>query len=1207
MKEHFAKNAAMLLIGLIAAAVCHAEDYAQKHDFEVDGIYYRYSEDGQSVSVTYRCQSVNWRFANLFSYGTGYSGDVVVPEQVTWQDVTYPVKAVDQYAFVKCDGMTSLQLPSTIESIGPSAFANNWGLKELTIPDAVTSIGDGAFSGCKNLKEIVIPDGVQTIGTSMFASCETLVSVTMPSGTTSIGDKAFDHCCLLETVGFSGQPVETGRLAIPDGVTYIGDNAFAYNRKLKSVVIPESVRRIGSSAFSPSTITRADILCNLAEIEYSGGYLNFLNIGKDIFSWNNYSNERELTLYLPDYYSALSLCLNNSLNSDGGYGYTNGIHLYASGSLITDFPIPENFLDIPDNSFDGIVDMRSVTLPSNLQVIGSCAFLNCKALETVNATNADALTTIKDQAFRGCSNLREFYIGKNIKTIGDAAFMDCDNLTKVDIGDLANWCGVDFQGGFTYTSKVTSNPLCYAAGIYLNGKELNQLSIPTGVQTIKKYAFTGAHHFDKLTIPNTVTTIEESAFAYCADLETVVFRKGTSLSTLGDAVFQGCTGLKNITLPTTITSFGNSMFRGCRALEAMTLPDVFTTIPTSTFYDCTSLASIAFSDQLTTIKGYAFYNCKALPRIDIPSTVNFIGTDAFNKCSGLTGVYITDLAAWCRIDMPGQDKGGGWAVRYNDNNPLLFAHNLYLNNELVTDLVIPEGVDAVAAWAFAGATCLKSVTIPEGCKKLGGAAFYNCPNLEAIHIPASMEAFETTIGYNYTDLFPFDSGLNADVKLYIEDLEAWTSTLGARFRMRDGYGPEYVYLYVKGELVEHLVIPETVTKMGAPFNSFAFTSVTLPAGLSSMPGDAFKYCTRLKYIYSRPRFAPTGTTGFNTGRDREKSSLQAIYVPKGRAGNYKTSWSNSADLIFEAPEDLNLTGSISATALTEELDAHNNIYDDVVPYLDLTEATLDETVTEEVLQDIADNGTIVFLPEDTEGIEGTNIVAGGRTQKLIMLDSTNFAAPYDFIADELVYKRHFAAGNLAGKRLNHRNFASDDAKTTTMCLPFSLNELPRGMKAYTLTGQDEWGNVIFDEVGAVEANMPYIVTTATNIDQLQGKNVLVKATPAEMPYAFCDAFKFRGTLSDISHDDAAYEDAYVLGADWKWLSVYDADEDVYVPAGHAYLISLDATAGEEIATGVGGVNQETTDDATYDLSGRRVEKVQQKGIYIVGGKKMSVK
>ena len=300
-------------------------------------------------------------------------------------------------------------------------------------------------------------------------------------------------------------------------------------------------------------------------------------------------------------------------------------------------------------------------------------------------------------------------------------------------------------------------------------------------------------------------------------------------------------------------------------------------------------------------------------------------------------------------------------------------------------------------------------------------------------------------------------------------------------------------------------------------------------------------------------------------------------------------------------------------ALTEEVDAHNNVYNETLPYLDLTETTLDETVTAEMLQDIADKGTVIFMPEYTEGIEGTNIVAGGRTRKLILRDSTNFVAPYDFMADELQHHCNFAATfnkamgymSLPRQRRSSTKFPSN---TTTMCLPYSLNKLPDGMTVYELKGQDVMGNIIFEQVNKVEANMPYLVSMATDIDVLQVDNVLVKATPAEMPFSSCEAFDMYGTLSSISHDDAASKEASVLGANLNWLSVDDADDDVYVPAGHVYLVpNKNAPSGEEIATSIESPRLETASKAAYDTSGRLIGNVRQKGIRIAEGKKVLIK
>ena len=108
----------------------------------------------------------------------------------------------------------------------------------------------------------------------------------------------------------------------------------------------------------------------------------------------------------------------------------------------------------------------------------------------------------------------------------------------------------------------------------------------------------------------------------------------------------------------------------------------------------------AFYNDLpvTRIDYKAFYNCTSLKSVTIPDSVTSIGKYAFLDCTSLTRVYITDIAAWCNIS-------------FNDcfSNPLFYAKNLYLNNNLVTALTIPDSVTSIGEGAFYSCTSLKTV------------------------------------------------------------------------------------------------------------------------------------------------------------------------------------------------------------------------------------------------------------------------------------------------------------------------------------------------------------------------------------------------------------------------------------------------------------------------------------------------------------------
>ena len=91
---------------------------AQAHDFEVDGIYYNItSETNKTVEVTYKGES--------YSTIIEYSGDIVVPENVSYNDTLYSVVSIGAYAFYNCGDMTSIAIPNSVTSIGKSAFINS--------------------------------------------------------------------------------------------------------------------------------------------------------------------------------------------------------------------------------------------------------------------------------------------------------------------------------------------------------------------------------------------------------------------------------------------------------------------------------------------------------------------------------------------------------------------------------------------------------------------------------------------------------------------------------------------------------------------------------------------------------------------------------------------------------------------------------------------------------------------------------------------------------------------------------------------------------------------------------------------------------------------------------------------------------------------------------------------------------------------------
>ena len=316
----------LLLLALLGSTTLWADivRIEETHDYtEVDGIYYEFYDDNKTAAVT--CASYTYAYDILDGvitgnweeyYSSDYSGDVVIPDSVTFNGTTYRVTYIAQSAFNECIDLTSVTIPESVTGIGVEAFHYCTSLTSVTIPNSVTSIGAGAFRVCSGLTSVTIPNSVTSIGKMAFYFCFGLTSFTIPESVTSIDDYAFGYCyfrtdkfinnsaltsdtnwgatlCDEETsegllikdnVVVRCRPWATS-VTIPNSVTSIGDYAFAYCLRLTSVTIGNGVISIGKYAFENSS-SLTDVWCYAESLPST--YLAFI-----------YSSISSATLHVP--------------------------------------------------------------------------------------------------------------------------------------------------------------------------------------------------------------------------------------------------------------------------------------------------------------------------------------------------------------------------------------------------------------------------------------------------------------------------------------------------------------------------------------------------------------------------------------------------------------------------------------------------------------------------------------------------------------------------------------------------------------------------------------------------------------------------------------------------------------------------------------------------------------------------------------------
>ena len=504
-------------------------------------------------------------------------------------EIPSSVTSIGSYAFLDCQSLTSVTIKGLVY-IDEFAFRYNTKLETVNITGGVNGIGTDAFASCYALRTFTMNETLSRgkIENRAFLSCRALTAITIPGGITSIGDLAFHDCTSLSTITFKAgaEPLTMG---FYDGIPLAG---------------ADGAEDHGPFYHSPLTTINLD-----RNIQLSADYANKCDADDEgVFSYQDYTNESHQT----------------TVN------------------------IGSNVTSIPKYMF-ATSAATSVTIPASVTSVGEYAFYNCDKLQSATI-GAPALSL---GVFYDCDALEEVTIGGTVNSIGMDPFYSCGNIKKLTLQPSSTNTdlilgyqthGTDQEGPF-YDSKIQTlnwnRNISYTLhnngeldsddeGLFSSISPLTNVTIGSQVKSILPYTFANSG-ITSVIIPATVGTIEHDAFTDCDALHTVIIESSSNpiaISTQsGDWGTFYDSPLSTIKLDRKINyvnASGNSF----------TLDDWDEGVFANEEYSGNFTATVELGSNVTEILPYMFSGVR-MKNLTLPANVSSIGKQAFYDCRAL--------------------------------------------------------------------------------------------------------------------------------------------------------------------------------------------------------------------------------------------------------------------------------------------------------------------------------------------------------------------------------------------------------------------------------------------------------------------------------------------------------------------------------------------------------------------------------------------
>lgn len=663
------------------------------------------------------------------------------------------LKSIEYFVFNNLTTDCEVTIPASVEIIKTNAFSSsNVPAIRWEKNSVCTTIENRAFSSCTALKEMDIPASVRFLGTDVrdakvFDYCSALETVNFEdnSNLTYWGTDLFYKCTALKTINIgknsllniincklSDTAVENLDFSNCSALTEIRSAAFQSNKNIKYINLDNTnISEIGSDTFKDCSSLYEIVLPisvdKIGSYAFSGcGSLEKINTG-------NVSSIDQTAFFSC---SSLAAIPNTpKLQSNGEYKYyelENGIAIHSIDGVIhkNDYTVPEYIdskpvIKILSGVFAGR-EIDKITLPNTIETIGARAFANLIISESIQLP--ESLKYIGEYAFRGTvSPENEIVLPNHITVINDYTFYESDFLS-IKIGDDVKYIG----------------------GSAFSGSTIEEIVVPDSVKYIEPKAF-NSEIFKRITFGDNVVNIEEFIFYsfvepkatggyYSYPAEYNVKTSNKQYASI-DGVLFSKDKTRLIYYPTG------------KEDETYSIPDCVNEISDYAFDNMRKTTSVNIPYSVKALGAYAFSKTKSLKKVFIPNSVEEIGESAFAQSEGLERAEFDSNVNLNRLDDTFYACKSLKSVRFGENVNINYLIGVFeesgiesidlsctceymeeaFNDSQLKEITIAEGVREIEFASFAG-TKLQSIVIPKSVEIIGPRAFEECSELTYVNL-----------------------------------------------------------------------------------------------------------------------------------------------------------------------------------------------------------------------------------------------------------------------------------------------------------------------------------------------------------------------------------------------------------------------------------------------------------------------------------------